>query len=74
MFWPSFNGALASGLAQERTVINTVLGIAGSCMGGACTARWLFGKLEMEIMLNDTPAGGVAVGSAVGVADGVPVG
>lgn len=64
MYWPSFNGALASGVQQQRTVCNTVLGIGGSCVGAACIARWLFGKLEMEIMLNATLAGGVAVGSA----------
>jgi len=33
-------------------------------MGGAITARILFGKLEMEIMLNATLAGGVAIGSS----------
>lgn len=33
-------------------------------MGAAFTARALFGKLEMEIMLNATLAGGVAIGSA----------
>lgn len=64
MYWPSFNGALASGVQQERTVCNTVVGIGGSCLGAACVARWLFGKLEMELMLNATLAGGVAVGSA----------
>ena len=64
MYWPSFNGALASGVQQQRTVCNTVLAIGGSCVGGACVARWLFGKLEMEIMLNATLAGGVAIGSS----------
>lgn len=63
MYWPSFNGALASGVQQQRAVCNTVLSIGGSCLGAACTARWLFGKLEMEIMLNATLAGGVAIGS-----------
>lgn len=64
MFWPSFNGALASGAQQHRTVINTVLAITGSAMGAACVARIYMGKLEMEIMLNATLAGGVAVGSS----------
>jgi len=40
------------------------LAISGSCLGAAFTARALFGKLEMEIMLNATLAGGVAIGSA----------
>jgi ammonium transporter Rh len=64
MYWPSFNGALASGVAQQRIIVNTVLAISSSCMGGAITARILFGKLEMEIMLNATLAGGVAIGSS----------
>ena len=64
MFWPSFNGALTSGVEQQMTVCNTVLAIGGSCVGGAIVARMLFGKLEMEIMLNATLAGGVAVGSS----------
>lgn len=64
MYWPSFNGALASGVTQHRVVINTVLAISGSCIASACVARVLFGKLEMEIMLNATLAGGVAIGSA----------
>ena len=64
MYWPSFNGALAVGAPQHRVVVNTVLSIGGSCVGAACVARWLFGKLEMEIMVNATLAGGVAIGSA----------
>jgi ammonium transporter Rh len=63
MFWPSFNGALSSGVAQQRIIVNTVLAIGSSCFGGACTARFLFGKLEMEILLNASLAGGVAIGS-----------
>jgi len=64
MYWPSFNGALASGVAQQRIIVNTVLAIGSSCMGGAITSRIIFGKLEMEIMLNATLAGGVAIGSS----------
>lgn len=63
MYWPSFNGALASGVQQQRIIVNTVLAIGSSCFGGAITARFLFGKLEMEILLNASLAGGVAIGS-----------
>lgn len=63
MYWPSFNGALAEGDQQHRVFINTVLAIAGSCIGAAGYSRMLFGKLEMEVMLNATLAGGVAIGS-----------
>lgn len=64
MFWPSFNGALASENQQQRVIINTVLAISGSCLSAAAICRIAFGKLEMEVILNATLAGGVAVGSA----------
>ena len=64
MFWPSFNGALAEGTTQHRVMCNTVLGITGSVVSAASTSRILFGKLDMEIILNATLAGGVAIGSS----------
>jgi len=64
MFWPSFNGALASENQQQRVIINTVLAISASCLAAAAICRIKFGKLEMEVILNATLAGGVAVGSA----------
>ena len=63
MFWPSFNGALASGAQQHRVIVNTVLAIVGSVMCAASIARFYFGRLNMEIMLNATLAGGVAIGT-----------
>jgi len=64
MFWPSFNGALASdGNQQNRVFINTNLAIAAGCMGAAFTARLFYGKLEMTIIMNATLAGGVAIGT-----------
>lgn len=32
MYWPSFNGALGAGAQQERAIINTLLGLCGSCV------------------------------------------
>jgi ammonium transporter Rh len=64
MFWPSFNSALLSGLEKERTVINTTLAISASVMGAVGVSRLLYGKLEIEIILNATLAGGVAIGSS----------
>jgi len=65
MFWPSFNGALASGAAQQRVVVNTVLSIAASCIAAFMSSRILRGgKLSMEDIQNATLAGGVAIGSA----------
>lgn len=65
MFWPSFNGALATGAAQERVFVNTILSIAGSCIAAFMVSRVLRGgKLSMEDVQNATLAGGVAIGSA----------
>jgi len=64
MFWPSFNGALASENQQQRVIINTVLSITASTLTAAAMCRIKFGKLEMEVILNATLAGGVSVGSA----------
>lgn len=63
-FWPSFNGALAMGYQQQRVIVNTVLAITASCITACGIARLKFGRLNMEIVLNATLAGGVAVGSA----------
>lgn len=64
IFWPSFNGALAVGAAQHWAVLNTVLSVGGGCIGAACITRILLAKKDMEVMLNATLAGGVAMGSA----------
>lgn len=64
MFWPSFNGALGSGLNQHRVICNTVLAMIGSCISSFITARILTGKLEMDAILNATLAGGVGVGTS----------
>jgi ammonium transporter Rh len=63
MYWPSFNSALTTGSIQQRVIVNTVLAISGSALGSAFTARTMLGKLEMELILNATLAGGVAIGS-----------
>ena len=68
MFWPSFNGALAEGATQHRTMINTVLAISGSVIGTVCVSRiCCHGKLNMELILNATLAGGVAIGSSADI-------
>jgi len=43
MFWPSFNGALATGNSQHRVVINTVLSLTASAMFAFATSK-LFRK------------------------------
>jgi len=65
MYWPSFNGALAEGDNQQRCFVNTVLCLTASCLAACLTSRLLNkGKLEMEIVLNATLSGGVAIGSS----------
>ena len=64
MFWPSFNGALAKSNQQQRVIVNTVLAISASCIGAVGLSRIIYRKIDIEVILNATLAGGVAVGSA----------
>lgn len=65
MFWPSFNGVLATGNGQHRVVVNTVLAISASTLGAFYVSnivnKGLFG---MEDCLNASLAGGVIIGSS----------
>jgi ammonium transporter Rh len=66
MFWPSFNGALATEDQQYRVVINTVIALTASCVI-AFVAVIFFSKdakFDMVSIQNATLAGGVAVGSS----------
>ena len=66
LFWPSFNGALASGAAQHRVIINTVISLAFSAVSAFAFSQ-LFRpsrKFNMIDIQNATLAGGVAVGSS----------
>jgi len=66
MYWPSFNGALAGNEyhQQERVVINTVLSLTCSCIGGFFWSHYYCGKLDMVHIQNASLAGGVAIGSS----------
>jgi len=66
MFWPSFNGALATDEQQHRVVINTVLALSACCVTAFATDLLLRKnhKFDMESIQNATLAGGVAVGSS----------
>jgi len=66
MFWPSFNGALATGTQQHRVIINTVLALTGSCIITFVMSAMFRHehKFDMVDIQNATLAGGVAVGSA----------
>jgi len=63
MFWPSFNAALAPAISQQRVVVNTAIAISSSCICACGVARIIYGKLDMEIMLNATLSGGVIIGA-----------
>ena len=66
MFWPSFNGALATETQQHRVIINTVLALTASCMITFAMSAIMRHdkKFDMVDIQNATLAGGVAVGSA----------
>lgn len=67
-FWPSFNGALGEGSSMHRAIINTYLSITSSVIASIIVARITHGgKVEMEIVLNASLAGGVAIGSAADI-------
>lgn len=59
-YWPSFNGALGNGANMQRAVINTYLSIICSVIGAIIVSVLTKkGRLEMEIVLNASLAGGV---------------
>lgn len=66
MYWPSFNGALASGNSQHRVVINTYLALTNSCLIAFICSKIFrkHHKFDMVDIQNATLAGGVAVGSS----------
>ena len=67
-YWPSFNGALGSGTYIHRASINTYLSMACSVIAAFIISKLVHGgKLNMEIVLNASLAGGVAVGSAADI-------
>lgn len=64
MYWPSFNGLLAGDYAQ-RTYMNTILALCGSCTVVFFVSAWINkGKFRMEDILNATLAGGVIMGAS----------
>lgn len=59
MYWPSFNAIAAEGEARHRAVVNTYMGLMGSCVAAFIFSS-LFderGKLSMVHIQNATLAG-----------------
>lgn len=70
LFWPSFNGGLASGDAQYRAIINTYYAMVASVLAAFITSMFVDArrKIDMVHVQNATLAGGVAVGSVADMA------
>lgn len=66
MFWPSFNGALGdtSNFDRQRSILNTVLSLCGSCMSAFVLSLLSNKKFDMVHVQNATLAGGVAIGTS----------
>lgn len=69
MFWPSFNGALASGSAQHRVILNTCLALASSSLVTFAVSRLISVRrgthhFHVADLQNAVLAGGVAIGSS----------
>ena len=63
MYWPSFNAALAPHISRERIVVGTAIAISASNIAACAVSRLIHLSLDMEIVLNATIAGGVAIGA-----------
>jgi ammonium transporter Rh len=76
LYWPSFNAVWAHPETQVRVIGNTALAISASCIGACVFARFVSMKLDMEVLLNSSLAGGVAIGACCNnlVAPGIAVG
>ncbi len=70
IYWPSFNAAVGSGSQQVRAAINTLMSITTSVISACWISRLTMGnKLDMEIVLNATLAGGVVMGASADLID-----
>lgn len=63
LYWPSFNAVFAAPENHIRIIVNTALAISASCIGAFTLARLVAMKCDMEIAINATLAGGVAIGA-----------
>ena len=73
IFWPSFNGALATagGIQANPRVLclmNTLVALLGACLSAFAATVFSTGRLDMVHVQNATLAGGVAIGSSANLA------
>lgn len=69
IFWPSFVGALATGNARNRAMLNTTLCIVSSTVTAFFASQLLRkGKFDMVDVQNATLAGGVTIGAIADMA------
>jgi len=66
VFWPSFNGGLATGDQRHRAVLNTYISLAACCLVSYGVSALLNheNKFDMVHVQNSTLAGGVAIGTS----------
>lgn len=64
MYWPSFNSVYTVFGSQHRSIVCTYLSISASTVTSASISRLITGRLDVEVILNATLAGGVAIGAS----------
>jgi ammonium transporter Rh len=64
VYFPSFNSATLIGVAQQRSIVNTLYAISGSALMAVFISRMMIGKLDMQILMFATLAGGVMVAAS----------
>ena len=50
LFWPSFNGGLASGNAQYRAIINTYFSLTGSVVATCVFTMFVHGNKKIDMV------------------------
>jgi len=52
IFWPSFNGALVTGDARYRAIINTYFSLSASVLASFVTSMFVDRKRKIDIVCN----------------------
>ena len=66
VYFPTFNSALSVGVAQQRAAVNTFYAMTSSALTAGFISRCSRGgKLDMEVIMNASLAGGVMIAASV---------